>query len=90
MPVRAGPDVRMRGFQTRTEVAQLIDWIDQRLAALETEWIPLTEAAERVLAQDIVSECAVPGFDRAAMDGYAQRRAETILAPDQYARSNSK
>jgi molybdopterin molybdotransferase len=79
-----GPDVRMRGFQTRAEVAQLIDWIDKRTAALEMEWIPLHEAARRVLAQDVASDCAVPGFDRAAMDGYALRGAETFGA-DNYA-----
>jgi molybdopterin molybdotransferase len=75
-----GPDVRMRGFQTRAEVAQLIDWIDKRTAALEMEWIPLHEAARRVLAQDVASGCAVPEFDRAAMDGYALRGAESFGA----------
>src|SRR5437870_1659354 len=80
MAAGAGPDVRMRGFQTRAEVAQLIGWIDQRVAALDAEWISLSEAGQRVLAQDVVSECAVPGFDRAAMDGYAVRGTETFGA----------
>jgi molybdopterin molybdotransferase len=74
----------MRGFQTRAEVAQFIDWIDQRTSALELEWIALPEAGQRVLAQDVVAGCAVPGFDRAAMDGYALRGADTFGA-DSYA-----
>src|ERR1700686_2735676 len=49
----AGPDVRMRGFQTRVEVAQLIDWIEQRVGALDTEWISLTPAGEGGPAQDV-------------------------------------
>jgi molybdopterin molybdotransferase len=80
MPAGVGPDVRMRGFQTRVEVAQLIEWIDQRIRALEAEPVPLQEAAGRVLAEDVVSNCAVPGFDRAAMDGYAVRGRETFGA----------
>ncbi len=79
----ASRDVRMRGFQTRVEVAQLTAWIDARVAPLDTKWIPLDNASERVLAQDITSECTVPGFDRSAMDGYAVRGAETFGA-DQY------
>ena len=74
----------MRGFQKRAEVVQLTDAIDQRVLALETEWIALHDAAGRVLTQEIVSACAVPGFDRAAMDGYALVGTETFGA-DNYA-----
>jgi molybdopterin molybdotransferase len=77
-------NIRMRGFQTRAEVGQLIDWIDQRVGALEAEAIPLHDASQRVLAQDVASDCAVPGFDRAAMDGFALRGTETFGA-DRYA-----
>jgi len=35
------------------------------------ETIPITEAGGRVLAGDVVAEMDVPGFRRAAMDGYA-------------------
>jgi molybdopterin molybdotransferase len=74
------PDVRMRGFQSRAEVAQVIACIDERVAALGAETVALHEAAERVLAQDVIAPCSVPGFDRAAMDGYAVRGAETFGA----------
>jgi molybdopterin molybdotransferase len=80
MPAGVGHDVRMRGFQTRTEVAQLIDTIDQRTKALDMEWIPLHVAFQRVLAQEVSAEYAVPGFDRSAMDGYAVRGTETFGA----------
>ncbi|RFU46705.1 gephyrin-like molybdotransferase Glp [Paraburkholderia sp. DHOC27] len=35
------------------------------------EHVPLHEALDRVLAQDIVSPCNVPAHDNSAMDGYA-------------------
>jgi molybdopterin molybdotransferase len=70
----------MRGFQDRTEVADAIAQLDRRLTQLPSEHVPLHEAAGRILATDVVSEVAVPPFDRAAMDGYALRGAETFGA----------
>lgn len=45
-----------------------------------TEAVPLTEAAGRVLATDVEAPFDVPGFDRAAMDGYAVRAADLAEA----------
>jgi molybdenum cofactor synthesis domain-containing protein len=45
-----------------------------------TESVPLSQAAGRVLAQDIVSDADVPPFSRAAMDGYAVRADDTAGA----------
>lgn len=46
--------------------------------------VDLGEAAGRVLAVDVVAPFDVPGFDRAAMDGYAVRAADLSGAsPDQ-------
>ncbi len=73
-------DVRMRGFQDRTEVDHVLALIDARLAPRPAEAVPLAEAAGRVLARDVVAETAVPSFDRAAMDGYALRGGETFGA----------
>ena len=70
----------MRGFQDRTEVADLMQLIVSRLRQLPGESVPLREAAGRVLAGDVVSEVAVPPFDRAAMDGYAVRAEDTFGA----------
>ncbi len=74
------PDVRMRGFQQRADVAAVVRLIAERLEPLATEHVALSDAWQRVLAEDMVSECAVPGFDRAAMDGYALRGGETFGA----------
>jgi molybdopterin molybdotransferase len=71
-------DVRMRGFPRRTEVRVVWDLLDSRVRTLQSETVPLPQAAGRVLAEDVTAEVAVPGFDRAAMDGYALRGEETF------------
>jgi molybdopterin molybdotransferase len=64
-------DVRMRGFSRRQPVETAMAWLDAQLRALDSERLPLQSAAGRVLAESIVSDVDVPGFDRATMDGYA-------------------
>src|ERR1044072_4837448 len=66
-------DVRMRGFQERAEGGAVLRLLDERLRPVPRETILLPDAAGRVLAEDVIAPCAVPGFDRAAMDGYALR-----------------
>ncbi len=73
-------DVRMRGFQDRAEVDAVLALLDARVGPLPPEDVPLHSAAGRVLAKDVVAGVAVPGFDRAAMDGYALRGEETFGA----------
>src|SRR5579885_1174604 len=73
-------DVRMRGFQDRTEVTAAWQLLDARVRPLPAEAVSLPDAAGRVLAADVTAEVPVPGFDRAAMDGYALRAAETFGA----------
>lgn len=73
-------DVRMRGFRDRTEVADVLRLVDERIGTLGAEAVPLADAAGRVLAVPVVADVAVPGFDRAAMDGYALRAEETFGA----------
>src|SRR6516164_4624425 len=73
-------DVRMRGFQDRTEVAEVIALLTARLHRLNSELVDLHEAAGRVLAADVIADVAVPPFDGAAMDGYALRGEETFGA----------
>ena len=49
------------------------------------EWLPLGQAAGRILAEDLISPISVPAHDNSAMDGYAfrgdalQRDAVTAL-----------
>jgi len=44
--------------------------------ALPAEQVPLRDALGRALAQDVVSDIDMPPFNKAAMDGYACRRAD--------------
>ena len=44
---------------------------------METEDVPLMQLLGRVLAEDVISEEAVPGFNRSTMDGYAVRSSDT-------------
>jgi len=80
MPPAGFHDVRGRGFRDRAEVDEVLRLIDARVGPLSAEPTPLTEAAGRVLTADVTSAVAVPGFDRAAMDGYAVRAEETFGA----------
>ncbi len=78
-------DVRMRGFARRHTVAAALEWLDAQLrpfdvaqgSPLDAEAIPLSVAAGRVLADSVVSDVDVPGFDRATMDGYAVNASST-------------
>ena len=73
----AADDVRMRGFAHRHTVEAALHWLDAQLQSLAAEDVPLRMAAGRVLADSIVSDVDVPGFDRAAMDGYAVAASNT-------------
>lgn len=66
----------MRGFRERAPVAVVHRLIDARTRPLDSEVVPLAEAAGRVLAEGVVSAVNVPAFQRSAMDGYAVRAAE--------------
>jgi molybdopterin molybdotransferase len=73
-------DVRMRGFRDRAEVADVLALLDARTAPLPGEAVPLLRVSGRVLAEAVVSPVDVPGFARAAMDGFAVRAEDTFGA----------
>ena len=73
-------DVRMRGFRSRADVGEVIDWLDSRELTRAPETVPLAEAVGRVLAASVTSEVNVPPFRRAAMDGWAVRGEQTFGA----------
>ena len=50
--------------------------------APEAETVPLREARGRVLAGRVDADLDVPGFDRASVDGYALRAADTFGADE--------
>jgi putative molybdopterin biosynthesis protein len=52
------------------------------LARLPAEEVPLAEALGRVLAEDVRAAVDVPGFDRANMDGFALRAADSFGASE--------
>jgi molybdopterin molybdotransferase len=47
---------------------------------LSSELIPLRNAYERVLAEDIIAEDDLPRFDKSAVDGYAVKAEDTLGA----------
>ncbi len=51
--------------------------IDHCSSIQRTERKATTEASGRILSKDFVSTMSLPGFDRAAMDGYAVRSTDT-------------
>lgn len=73
-------DVRMRGFAQRTDVEEVDRLLRARALPLASEPVPLLECAGRVLAADVRSDVDVPGFSRAAMDGYAVRGQDSFGA----------
>ncbi|MEE8192708.1 MAG: hypothetical protein V3T74_08190, partial [Gemmatimonadales bacterium] len=73
-------DVRMRGFAERVDVEEVERFLERCVEALPSESVPLGESAGRVLSTDVTAEVDVPGFNRAAMDGYALRGEETFGA----------
>ena len=73
-------DVRMKGFRDRAEVDAVLRLLDSRTAPLPGEAVALAHAAGRVLASAVVSAVDVPGFARAAMDGFAVRAEDTFGA----------
>src|SRR5678815_3472502 len=81
-PAPSPTDVRMHGFSRRSEVPVVLEWIDRHALPLPPEDVALEKAAGRILADDLVSPLDVPGFDRAAMDGYALRGADTAGASE--------
>ena len=80
----AGPEAG--GMSERREMRDLVtlDRAREVLGDLEvgggTERIPLGEASGRVLAERVDADLDVPGFDRASVDGYAVRAADTTGA----------
>ncbi|WP_439630265.1 molybdopterin molybdotransferase MoeA [Gemmata sp.] len=73
-------DVRMKGFGPRAPVADVLAALDARTAPLPAEGVAIARLAGRVLAEAVASPVDVPAFERAAMDGYAVRAADTSPA----------
>jgi molybdenum cofactor synthesis domain-containing protein len=59
-------------------VAEAIRIVKEQTKRLPAERVPLADALARVLAEDVVADSDLPPFDRAQMDGYAVRSADTV------------
>ena len=64
-------------------VREAIQTILARTSTLTPESEALSDAQNRILAQDIIADTDLPPFDRAQMDGYAVRAADVEKTPAQ-------
>jgi molybdopterin molybdotransferase len=74
--------IRMRGFAARASLDEAWAWIDTRIQPLASETVEPFAAVGRITAGDIVATGDLPGMDRAALDGYAVRAADSVGASD--------
>src|SRR5215510_3872934 len=58
-----------------------------RLAPLGKESVLLAAALNRILAEDVVAEVDVPGFDRSNVDGFALQASDTFGAMEETPRT---
>ena len=71
----------MRPFTHTISLADALAMVrDTAMPVGGTEVVAVAEAAWRVASRDVVAAVDVPPFDRAAMDGYAVRAADTAAA----------
>jgi molybdopterin molybdotransferase len=68
------------GARELISVEEALAEILSHIRPLEPELVPILDAQGRVLAEEIVSDIAVPPFDNSAMDGYAVRSADVAQA----------
>ncbi|HJR06693.1 MAG TPA: gephyrin-like molybdotransferase Glp [Pyrinomonadaceae bacterium] len=61
-------------------VPEAIRIVEEQTPRLPSEAVALASARGRVLAEDVVADTDLPPFDRALMDGYAVRAADTVGA----------
>jgi molybdopterin molybdotransferase len=73
---------KLKGFQKLTFTYEALQtWFDAlQVKRCREVTIPLTEAFNRVLTEDIVAPEDLPRFDRSAMDGFAVRSEDTTGA----------
>ena len=66
------------------ETANSIFWSTYKKGPSFSERIGIENALGRVLAKDVFSDVDVPGFDRAAMDGFAVSAEDTFHADEEH------
>ncbi|WP_248895919.1 molybdopterin molybdotransferase MoeA [Haloplanus halobius] len=74
-------DLEHAGFKDRTRVDEALETILHAVSGHDrTERIALGRVDGRTLAETVTAPTPVPGYDRAAMDGYAVRAEDTFGA----------
>jgi molybdopterin molybdotransferase len=73
---------RLKGFEKLTPVDEALSLFLKELkpGRLGVDYVPLSEALERVTAENILAPSDLPPFARSAMDGYAVRASDTFEA----------
>jgi molybdopterin molybdotransferase len=76
------PLARLKGFEKLTGVDDALRLFLKELkpAKLGVDRVPISEALERVVAENVVAPGDLPSFDRSAMDGFAVRASDTFDA----------
>ena len=74
--------MRLKGFQKLTTIENALQLLFDNLSIerLNLVTIPLHEALNRVLIEDIIAEEDLPMFDRSAVDGYCVKAEDTFEA----------
>jgi len=68
----------MKGFQKLTLTYEALQtWLNALPIEKRVTTVPLSEAANRVCAEDILAKHDLPRFDRSAMDGFAVKSEDT-------------
>ncbi len=75
-------DPRMKGFKNRAEVSDVQALLVERVKPLPPTECETMLAYGQILAAPVTAPCDIPGFDRAAMDGYAVRGEDTFGATE--------
>ena len=74
--------VRLKGFQklATIEEAKTLFLNSLKIGHTKTVAVPVQDALNRVLAEDLIAEEDLPRFDRSAVDGYAVKAEDTFGA----------
>ena len=74
--------VRLKGFQKLIPINEALrTFFDGlQIEKLRKTAVPVHQALNRVLAEDVIAEENLPRFDKSAMDGYAVRAEDTFEA----------
>ncbi len=73
--------IRLRDLKM-IKVEEALKVILESANILDSEGVKLTEALDRVLAEDIYADIDIPMLDNSAMDGYAVRACDTLGASE--------